>query len=80
MSKIGRILRPREDKPDHLRQTEDSRDEPGDHAHYEGDSARVLEDCGVETFGQAAENVSDVVKIGDDGADRHHVAKDVTEI
>ena len=73
-------VRPREDKPDHLRQTPNPRHKPRDHARDEGDGARVLKDRGVEALRHTAENVCDIVQVSDDGTNGHDIAEDVAEV
>ena len=80
LGELGGVLGVVEDEPDHLRQAVDASDEPSDHTHDESDGARVLIDEAVEAFGHPTKNVCKVVQVGNDRAERHHIAKYVTEI
>ena len=80
LRELGWVYSLGEYEPDHLRQAVDAGDEPSDHAHDEGDGARILEHEAVETFGQATKDVRKVMQVGNHRAKRHHIAKNVTEI
>ena len=77
---FGGILSPSKDEPDHLWQAIDASGEPYDHAHDEGDGARVLEDEAVQAFRQSAKDVRQVMQVSNHSSKWHHISENVTEI
>lgn len=69
-----------EDVVDDLGKTEDSSDEPYDHHTDECCCCTVSINCAAQNFAQSAEDVRQIVQVGNDWAKYYEVAEDVWEV